>query len=241
MKMRKNQVLILAVMTVCSYVNAGDFYVATDGNDANPGDLKKPFATLQRAQKEARMLAGREAVNVFVRSGIYYLPETLVLTAEDSGTKSTPVTYQAYENEKSVISGGVRLMGLDWKPTKNGIMQCKVPVGFFTDQLFINGERQPMARYPNFNPDVVAFNGWAKDAFSPERAANWKSPTGGFIHALHRGEWGGMHYLITGKGSDNKITYEGGWQNNRQSSMNDRSHVTLVHTKAKRRRCHHPV
>ena len=228
MKMRKTQVLILAVMALCSYVNAGDFYVATDGNDANPGNLKKPFATLQRAQKEARTLAGREAVNVFVRSGIYYLPETLVLTAEDSGTKSTPVTYQAYENEKSVLSGGVRLMGLDWKPYKNGIMQCKVPDGFFTDQLFVNGERQPMARYPNFNPDEVAFNGWAKDAFSPERAANWKSPTGGFIHALHRGEWGGMHYLITGKGPDNKITYDGGWQNNRQSSMNDRRFVENI-------------
>ncbi len=226
--MWKTQVLILAVMTVCSCVNAGDFYVASDGNDANPGDLHKPFATLQRAQKAARSLAGREAVRVFVRSGIYYLPETLVLTAEDSGTKSAPVSYQAYENEQAVISGGFRMMGLAWKPYKNGIMQCQVPNGFFTDQLFFNAERQPMARYPNFDPNAVAFNGWAKDAFSPERAANWKSPDGGFIHALHRGEWGGMHYLITGKGLDNKITYEGGWQNNRQSSMNDRRFVENI-------------
>jgi hypothetical protein len=28
-----------------------------------------------------------------------------------------------------------------------------------------------------------------------------------------------MHYVITGKGPDNKITYEGGWQNNRPSGM----------------------
>ena len=28
-----------------------------------------------------------------------------------------------------------------------------------------------------------------------------------------------MHYLITGKGPDNQITYEGGWQNNRPAGM----------------------
>ena len=83
------------------------------------------------------------------------------------------------------------------------------------DQLFVNGERQPLARYPNFDPKERHFNGWADDAFSPQRAARWSDPRGGFIHALHAAEWGGMHYVITGKGPDNKITYEGGWQNNR--------------------------
>ena len=100
-------------------------------------------------------------------------------------------------------------------------MQAKVPAGFATDQLFVNGERQPMARYPNFDPKERHFNGWAKDAFSPQRAARWKDPAGGFIHALHAAEWGGMHYVITGKGPDNKITYEGGWQNNRPMGMHD--------------------
>ena len=78
-----------------------------------------------------------------------------------------------------------------------------------------------MARYPNFDPKERHFNGWAKDAFSPERAARWNDPAGGFIHALHAAEWGGMHYVITGKGPDNKITYEGGWQNNRPMGMHD--------------------
>jgi hypothetical protein len=30
-----------------------------------------------------------------------------------------------------------------------------------------------------------------------------------------------MHYVITGKGADNKVTYEGGWQNNRPMGMHD--------------------
>jgi hypothetical protein len=198
----------------------GSFFVATNGNDTNPGTLAKPFATLQRAQQAARKAAGRAAVTVFVREGTHYLPETLIFTAEDSGTKTAPVVYQAYQKEQAVISGGVRLKDLKWEPYQNGIMQARVPAGFATDQLFVNGERQPMARYPNFNPKERIFNGYAADAFSPERAARWKDPAAGFIHALHAAAWGGMHYVITGKDADNKVTYEGGWQNNRPMGMN---------------------
>ena len=198
---------------------ADSYFVAPNGDDNNPGTIVKPFATLQRAQQAARKSAKREASTVFLREGTYYLPQTLVFTSEDSGNKTSPVVYQAYQKEHPVISGGVRLENLKWETYKDGILQTKPPAGFVTDQLFVNGERQPMARYPNFNPSERIFNGYAADAFSPERAAKWKDPTGGFIHALHRSEWGGMHYVITGKSPDNKVTYEGGWQNNRPMGM----------------------
>ena len=203
-----------------SSAQAATCYVSPGGSDANPGTLAKPFATLSRAQQTARKVAGREAVTVFVREGTHYLPETLVFTAADSGTKAAPVVYQAYQKEQPVISGGISLNGLAWMPYKDGIMQAKVPAGFSTDQLFVNGALQPMARYPNFNPKERIFNGSAADAISPERAARWKDPVGGVIHTLHGNGWGGMHYTITGKGPTNAVTYEGGWQNNRPSGMN---------------------
>jgi len=195
------------------------WFVSPQGLDTNPGDRARPFATLQRAQRAARQTHGREPVTVFLREGIYYLPETLVFTAEDSGTKANPVVYQAYLNEQPVISGGVPLKDLRWEAYRDGIRKASVPAGFTSDQLFVNGERQPMARYPNFDPNVRHFNGYAADAISPARAARWNDPRGGFIHAMHASEWGGMHYLITGKGADNQITFEGGWQNNRPSRM----------------------
>jgi hypothetical protein len=67
-------------------VYSAQIYVATTGSDTNPGTLEKPLATLQRAQQAARKMAGREAVRISVGEGTYYLPETLVFTAEDSGT-----------------------------------------------------------------------------------------------------------------------------------------------------------
>ncbi|MCX6877758.1 MAG: PDZ domain-containing protein [Verrucomicrobia bacterium] len=222
MKMILSSVVLLSVCSLASAEMPGaKLFVAPNGQDANPGTLDQPFATLQRAQQAARKVAGREAVTVMMREGTYYLPETLVLTAEDSGSQAAPIIYQAYEQEQAVISGGIRMRNLKWEPYQDGIMQAKMPAGFTTDQLFANGERQPMARYPDFDPKERHFNGWSKDAFGPERAARWKDPAGGFIHALHGNEWGGMHYVITGKGPDNKITYEGGWQNNRTSSMHD--------------------
>ncbi len=51
------------------------------------------------------------------------------------------------------------------------------------------------------------------------RAARWKSPSGGYIHALHPFEWGDVHYVIAGKNKNGGLTYEGGWQNNRPMGM----------------------
>jgi len=215
-----NRLLVLAfAISLSASVWTVEFVVAPSGNDANPGTLAQTFATLPRAQQAARKSATKEPVTIFLREGTYALAETMILTAEDSGTQAAPVSYQAYQKEVAIISGGVRLTDLKWVPYQNGIMQAKVPAGFTTDQLFVNGELQPMARYPNFDPNERHFNGFAADAFSPERAAKWSDPTGGFIHALHNAAWGGMHYTITGKSADNKITYEGGWQNNRPAGM----------------------
>lgn len=226
--MKKTIIKVMVVMmSLCALSQAESrtetIFVSVNGNDKNSGSFKNPFATLQKAQQEARKVAGRKSVAVYLRAGTYYLPATLVLTAEDSGSKLAPVVYQAYGNERVVISGAVRLTDLKWKPYKDGIMQTKVAAGFATDQLFVDGELQSMARYPNFDPKALHYNGTAEDAIAPERAAKWNDPTGGFIHALHGNGWGGMHYVITGKGADNQVIYAGGWQNNRPTEM----HTTL--------------
>jgi hypothetical protein len=157
------------------------YYVAPAGNDANPGTLAKPFASLQRAQQAARQKPGA----VFLRGGTYYLPEPLIFTAEDSGTKDAPAVFQAYENERPVLSGGVKLDKLDWKPYQGGILQATVPEDLRTQEIFVNGERQILARYPNYDPKAQYFDGYAADAISSNRVARWADPAGGYYHAMH--------------------------------------------------------
>ena len=199
---------------------AAEFYISPNGKDANPGTQEAPVATLQRAKELTRSVAGKEPITVHVGDGVYYLPETLTFEAGDSGTKEYPIYYRADNEGGAILSGGSKL-DLKWTPYKDGIYQAATPAGLEIDQLFIDGQSQRMARYPNYDPEMktAAYQGFSADAFSKERAAGWADPEGGYIHAMHRARWGGYHYRITGKDSDGEVTYEGGWQNNRQMGM----------------------
>jgi len=195
---------------------AQPYFVSPAGNDANAGTLDKPFATLQRAQQTVRQKRG----DVFLRGGSYYLPATLVFTAEDSGTKDAPVVIQNYQGEKAVISGGVRLEKLDWLPYTNGIVQAQVPADLQTEEIFINGERQILARYPNFNPQAQYFDGFTSGADIKRRSARWADPAGGYLHAMHPALWGDFTWLFTGMDTNGNLTRVGGWQNNRGGGIN---------------------
>jgi hypothetical protein len=210
MKLMKLIVSALVLLSA-TFCGAQPYYVSPSGNDANPGTLKKPFATLQRAQQAVRQKRG----DVFLRGGTYYLPAPLVFTAADSGTKDKPVVFQNYQDEQPVISGGVRLDGLNWRPFANGILQAQVPADLKTEEMFVNGERQILARYPNFDPKAQYFDGFAPDAISKERAARWANPAGGYYHAMHPALWGDFTWRITGKNTSGEPTLKGGWQNNR--------------------------
>ncbi len=211
---------LIALLLATFPALAADFYVSLSGDDQNSGSQASPFASIAKARDAARELATKEDVTVHLADGVYYLPETLVFSPADSGTAEHPITYRATNEGKVVLSGGSQL-DLAWETYRDGIYRAKTPAGLSVDQLFINGERRHMARYPNFDPNKTtsAYQGFAADAFSKERAANWKNPEGGYIHAMHVARWGGYHYRITGKKDDGTITYEGGWQNNRQMGM----------------------
>jgi hypothetical protein len=169
----------------------------------------------------ARTLAGREPVTLHLLEGVHYLDRTLVLTAEDSGTAQAPVVWRAVEEGAAVLSGGSKL-DLSWEPYREGMFKARVPDGLVIDQLFVDGRNLPMARYPNWDPGVRHYQGFAADAISPERVAGWSSPAGGYLHAMHRHEWGGYHYRILGKDERGGLRMEGGWQNNRRLGMHDR-------------------
>ena len=201
-------------------LNAAEIHVSPSGDDARPGTAEQPLATLAAAQRAARSLAGRAPVTVWIHGGTYYLADTIRFTAEDSGGPNAPVVYAAVPGEEAILSGGARLR-LDCTPAGEGIVHAKTPAGLALDQLFINGRRLHMARYPNYDPNVRHFNGFAADAIAPERVARWSDPAGGYIHAMHAALWGDMHWRILGKKADGSLRYEGGWQNNRPSPMHE--------------------
>ena len=217
-----HQILLVLITLLFSAhaCRAVDLHVSPTGDDSESGSFEMPLRTILAAQQRVRELRtrGREATNVYLRGGTYYLDQTLRFDARDSGSKSAPVVYKAYQDEEVVISGGVRLKPA-WESWNNGIVRTKVPAGLEFDQLFVNGERQILARFPNFDRKASPYNGASAEAFSNARASRWKDPSGGYIHAMHKHHWGGYHYRITGKDLKGKVLFEGGWQNNRQMGM----------------------
>ena len=222
MNYRTFKIISTGALMLCatSSVQSAELFVSPNGKDSNSGSKQQPLQTLaeakQRVSKSGKL--GKEPITISLLPGTYYLKESLKFGPEDSGTEKAPVVYRSVEEGKAVLSGG-QVMKLDWQAYRDGILQAKAPADIKMDQLFVNGERQHMARYPNYDPKARYFNGYAEDAFSKERAARWKNPAGGYMHAMHRGHWGGFHYLITGKDEKGELTFEGGWQNNRQSGL----------------------
>lgn len=192
-------------------------FVATTGSDENTGRLDSPFKTIEKALAFSNQYAGK-TVTIQLRGGTYYLDKTIVLEQADKRPSALLVT--AYKNEKVIISAGRRL-SLQWKPFRDGIFQASLPGDAAFERLYVNGRLQVLARYPNYDSTARVFHGTAADAIAPERVRRWKNPVGGYVHALHAGEWGGFHYRITGVDGDGNLQLEGGWQNNRPAAMHE--------------------
>ncbi len=205
---------------------AGEIHVSPQGDNKNDGSEKSPIATLEAAQSHARKVRG---TTVVVHAGTYRLGQWLWFTHEDAGTE-----FRAAAGEKVVVTSD-RKLDLKWQPFRDGIWQADLGMQIYAhpnrpkenrsqyrlqiDELFVNGQRQRMARYPNFDPAIRPLGGFAADANSRERAARWKNPAGGYLHALHPGEWGGIHFVINGKDKNGDLQLGGGTQNNRGSGM----------------------
>jgi len=179
-----------------------NLYVSPNGNDSWSGRLASPnrtrtdgpFATLERARDAIRALKKQGGlpdggVIVWLRGGTYTQLTPFDLTAEDSGTPQSPITYSAYRNEQVRLVGGKRVTG--WQPVKDDAVLRRLPpaargkvlvadlqVQGITDfgqmlrrgfgssaavpaglELFYEGKPMPLARYPN--------EGWLKISATP--------------------------------------------------------------------------
>ncbi len=155
------------------------FFVAPNGNDAWSGRLPSPnraktdgpFATLHRAVEAVRQLKRQQGgtlkqpVTIYLRSGTHFLREPIVLTPDDSGTASAPITFAAYRNEKPILSGGRRIT--NWRRTTvNGktVWVAQLPEVYegkwFFRTLRVGDRWAIRARYPNFDPNDPLKGGW---------------------------------------------------------------------------------
>jgi Right handed beta helix region/Pel9A-like, right handed beta helix region len=92
---------------------AQDYFVAPEGNDANPGTLEKPWKSPVKA---AKLLKAGDTL--YFRKGQYKCRAngTYGLAPYADGTKDKPITFKNYKNEHVRID----CKGSDWGVTSNG-------------------------------------------------------------------------------------------------------------------------
>jgi len=189
------------------------FHVSPKGDDGNPGTLDKPFATLARARDAVRANKkdkNGQPIQVLVSKGVNYLTSPLILTPEDSGTETTPITYLARPGEQVVLSGGRRITGWQqtavagkslWTAELSDVRAGK----WFFHQLWVNGQRRVRARHPNTGflriaglPDVKKDTPWNQGQnrfqYHPGDIKAWANLADVEVVALHL--WISAHLAI---------------------------------------------
>jgi hypothetical protein len=165
-----------------------EFFVAPDGDDANPGTEDRPFGGLERAREAVRaakatgMPAG--GIVVTLASGEYRRTTLFSLGPEDSGIDGAPVVYRAADPGAAVLYGGARLSGFTPvrdravlarlpEEARGKVYQCDLGALGITDygKLAVRGFGQPSAP-PTLE---LYFNG------KPMTVARW--PNEGFVDA----------------------------------------------------------
>lgn len=91
-------VLVAALAWVVVSAGAATYYVATNGNDSNPGTFEQPFATPQRAVTNAALAPGD---TIYVRGGVYML--TTPVKPAKNGAATNYIRLWAYPGETPIF------------------------------------------------------------------------------------------------------------------------------------------
>ena len=223
------RLLVPVILVLSIQAMAADLYVATTGDDNAAGTAVAPYKTIAKAKAAVRQMipSATGPINVWVRGGTYYLDSALTFTTADGGSATAPITYSAYRGEKVVLSGGIKVTSA-WTTYSGSIMTTTIAPNLKVDQLFLNGTRQILARYPNYNPNsAISLNGSQSDVLGASRVNKWSNPTEGpgYFRAIQVNEWGGVSYIITGK-SGSTVTTAFVGDNNRGGGV-DGSHCIV--------------
>jgi parallel beta helix pectate lyase-like protein len=154
---------LLTLLSRRSAASEADVYVSTSGKDEWSGRLAEPAADgsdgpvaslhgakLRVAELRQRHPGRERPVVVSIRGGTYYLAQPLEFGPQESGTEESPTCYEAFADERPVLSGGVRIS--DWRITSEGSWRAtldEVRSGKWSfAQLFVDGQRRYRPRLP---------------------------------------------------------------------------------------------
>ncbi|MFI5222058.1 MAG: T9SS type A sorting domain-containing protein [Bacteroidia bacterium] len=162
---------------------SGQYYVSTNGSDANSGTISHPFKTIQKAA--SIMIPGDTC---YIHGGTYR--ETVVPV--NSGTSTSHLVFRNYQNDTVRITGTDKIS--NWNYFRNGIFRAFAPDTVL--QLSVDNSLASEAMYPNFRGNHLSTQGWKKVSVQSSGKAVFDDMnfpdgywTGGTCFALVGAKW----------------------------------------------------
>ncbi len=204
--------LAIAVLLTAARAPAQELFVATDGNDGNPGTREHPLATLEAARDAAHALHSR-TVTVWLRGGVYQRDASFRLGAADSGS-----VYRGFSGEQVRLVGGRELK--HFTPLTDPGALARLPVAALTHvleadlaaagihdlgtraargfrravkpdalELFFGDRPMPLARWPNDGwGRIVAAPGVGRIQYAEAHAERWRAADA-WLHGYWSRDW----------------------------------------------------
>lgn len=155
--------LVLLLLSASSLEK--EYFVSLDGDDSNPGTDEKPLKTVQKA---ITLLAPGDTCTI--RGGQYTEEVTI---SGLKGTPEKPILFQSYPGEIVTFDGTTQIQS-EWERYKNDIYVTTLDEDVW--QLFVDGEMQINARWPNafwYDYSVFDYTTWgfadANSTFDPSK------------------------------------------------------------------------
>ncbi|MCX6343905.1 MAG: right-handed parallel beta-helix repeat-containing protein [Armatimonadetes bacterium] len=138
---------------------AAELHIAPTGKDTNPGTIKKPFKTVERARDAVRSLKAKiglpiGGVDIILHGGQYLLTRTITLTPQDSGAPGKLIRYRAAKGETPVLTSAKPITGwrkyTDANPSvqpsaKGNLWVADIAKGWRLHFLYVDGKPQTVA------------------------------------------------------------------------------------------------
>jgi alpha-L-arabinofuranosidase len=168
-------VLILALISVTTHVQAKEYHVAMTGNDTSEGTSDRPFKTITAAANVA--MPGDV---ITVHAGVY---REQITPQRGGNSENERIVYQAAAGEKVEIKGSEIIK--EWKKLDNDTWEVKIPNSFFGKfnpyKDLIRGDWfTPTPKERIYHTGAVYLNGdWLMEAAKKEevtKAADEKNP-----------------------------------------------------------------
>ena len=158
-------VCLLGIFSFTVSAEESVIYVSTSGSDLKgDGSENAPYATIKKAKDIVKDIPKTAPITVVIKEGAYYASESLKFVSTDNGAVNAEVTYKADGNV--VITGKKTISASDFSLVTDPEMLLRMrrevrgkvyeldlkehSLGELNRAvLFINGEKQQEARYPN--------------------------------------------------------------------------------------------